>query len=131
MDVFCSDDQRVVLDRSPDAAPRVLPLPTVVDSSVVVLLHLLLLEQWTRPVLLDASGLREICPAAALLLAATLDARARHGAPVQIGGLTPVNRRVIDRVELTHFASTTDRPVRLPAEPHRELHVPHASVTVS
>jgi hypothetical protein len=131
MDVFCSDDQRAVLDRSPDAVPRVLPLPVVVDASVVVLLHLLLREQWTRPVLLDASGLREVCPGAALLLAATLDARARHGAPVHLVGLNAASRRIVEQVALGRYATPASAARRVSPPPLRELHIAHTSVTIS
>lgn len=41
-------------------APRVLPLPAVLDSGTAVLLHLLLAENDPRPVILDAAALREI-----------------------------------------------------------------------
>jgi hypothetical protein len=141
MDVFCSEAQRVVLDRSPDAAPRVLPLPGLVDSSVVVLLHLLLRDQWARPVVLDASALREICPVAALLLAATLDARCRHGAPVQVVRLGFEIRRRLDSHPLLRFVqvpmaaspprATSPHGPEVPAPPLAELQLHRHSVTGS
>jgi hypothetical protein len=112
MDVFCSDDQTAVLAYAPTAAPRVLPLPTVPDSQVVVLLHLLLQEQPRRPVELDATGLRRLCPIAALLLASALRARGDHGAPVQITHLGFELRRSLEQHPLRPFCAGPARSLR-------------------
>lgn len=95
MQVFCSEDQTAVLERAPGAAPRVLPLPTVVDSSVVVLLHLLLRDEPRRPVVLDATAVQRLHPVAALLLASALRHRGESGAPATLTGVPfPVRRQI-------------------------------------
>jgi anti-anti-sigma regulatory factor len=109
MHVFCTEDQSAVLARSPDAVPRVLPLPTYLDSQVVALLHLLLGEQLHRPVVLDASSLQRLCPVAALLLASTLRSRSEHGAPVQIVRISFAIRRQLEQHSLAdYFAGSSD-----------------------
>lgn len=108
MDVFCSEAQTAILNHRPDAVERVLPLPGVLDSHTVVLLHLLLREQLSRPVALDASGVRRLCPVAALLLATTLRNRSERGAPVRIIGLGYALRR---QLELHPLAAYLAHPV--------------------
>jgi len=103
MDVFCSSDQNSVLLRAPESAPRVLPLPCVVDSHAVVLVHLLLLEQRERPVVLDASGVERLHAVGALLLACTLRRRREIGAPAVIEALSFVVRRQIVNHPLAEF----------------------------
>jgi hypothetical protein len=109
MHVFCTEDQSAVLARSPDAVPRVLPIPTYLDSQVVTLLHLLLGEQLHRPVVLDASRLERLCPVAALLLASTLRSRCEYGAPVQIVRVGYAIRRQLELHSLAeYFAGSAD-----------------------
>lgn len=60
----------------------VLPLPPVVDSPAVVLLHLLLGAG--RPVVLDAGAVREVEPEAAGLLEAVLRSAREAGVPVRV-----------------------------------------------
>jgi anti-anti-sigma regulatory factor len=116
MDVFCSEAQTAILKHAPQAVERVLPLPGVLDSHTVVLLHLLLREQLERPVALDASGLRRLCPVGALLLAATLRNRASSGAPVQIAGLSYALRRQLGQHPLLSFLAPRVDPSRAAAD---------------
>lgn len=86
----------------PDA--RVLPIPAVLDAGAAVLLHLLLDQNPSRPVILDAVGLRELCAVGALLLASALRAHARTGVPPRIINLSERMRRELSRHPLLEFA---------------------------
>jgi hypothetical protein len=114
MHVFCSQDPSAVSTSSPAALPRVLPLPATLDSPVVVLLHLLLQEQPQRPVTLDASSLRCVCPVAALLLAATLGSRSEQGAPVQIIRVSYEVRRRLEQHLLQRYLAAAPASAALP-----------------
>jgi hypothetical protein len=116
MEVFCSEDQTAVLRHAPAATPRVLPLPSVLDSHVVVLLHLLLQEQPLRPVTLDGSGVRRLCPVAALLLASALRSRCERGAPVQIVRLAFGLRRKLEQHSLAAFVAAPGPQAAGPAD---------------
>ncbi|MBA4156542.1 MAG: hypothetical protein H0X65_03595 [Gemmatimonadetes bacterium] len=117
MEVFCSESQTAVLNYNPRAAERVLPLPMVLDSHAVVLLHLLLQEQLSRPVSLDASGVQRMCPIAALLLTATFRARQGQGTTPRIVKLSYALRKQLHRHPLTEYIENArpDETVFAPA----------------
>jgi hypothetical protein len=100
--VFCSGDQAEILARHPESAPP-LPIPAVLDSYVVVLLHHRLHEKRSRPVVLDASGPKRVCPVGALLLAATMRSRTDRGAPPRIVRMSYPVRRPLDRHPLAEW----------------------------
>lgn len=68
-----------------------LPLPEVVDTPTVVLAGLL--AGGTRPLVLDASRVREVHPPAAPLLAALLRSKREAGVEARISGATALLRR--------------------------------------
>jgi hypothetical protein len=68
-----------------------LPLPEVVDTQAVVLAGLL--AGGTRPLVLDAAGVREIHEPAAAMLLALLRAKLGAGAEACIAGASPALRR--------------------------------------
>lgn len=84
---------------------RVLPMPAVLDSGAAVLLHLLLADAPERPVVLDASGLREIDAVGALLLAAALRTRSCEATVPRIINLAYDLRRELSRHPLLEFVS--------------------------
>lgn len=89
----------------PASDARVLPMPAVLDSGAAVLLHLLLEQDTSRPVVLDASGLRELCAVGTLLLASALRSRSRDGVRPRITNLSYAMRRELHRHPLLAFAS--------------------------
>jgi anti-anti-sigma regulatory factor len=84
---------------------RVLPIPAVLDSGAAVLLHLLLDQDGSRTVVLDASALRELCSVGTLLLASALRSHSREGVRPRIINLSYAIRRELDRHPLLAFAT--------------------------
>ena len=76
------------MDRADDAT--LLPLPPVVDTQAVVLLGLL--GGGGRPLLLDATGVREVQPSAEPLLEALLRCSREAGYPARMVGADPAFR---------------------------------------
>ena len=68
-----------------------LPLPEVVDTPAVVFVGLL--GGGTRPLVLDASAVREVEPAAARLLLSLLEAKRDAGVAARIQGASAALRR--------------------------------------
>ena len=77
-----------------DESP-VLPLPEVVDTPAVVFAGLL--AGGTRPLVLDASAVREVQPTAAPLLAALLRAKRDAGVEARIANASAALRRRWER----------------------------------
>lgn len=87
-----------------EAVPLVLPIPTILDASAAVLLHLVIQARPQRPLVLDAVALREICPVGALLLAAAL-AACTDGPPPRILNLSSPLRLELSRHPLLEHAA--------------------------
>ena len=75
---------------APEELPAV-PLPETVDTLAVVFASLL--GGGTRPLVLDASAVREVHPAAAPLLVSLLRSKREAGVPAQIEGASEALRR--------------------------------------
>ena len=78
-----------------------LPLPGVVNASAVVLVGLL--AGGTRPLVLDASGVREVEPAAARMLLSLLEAKRDAGVEARIQGASAGLRRRFHAHDLAPF----------------------------
>jgi hypothetical protein len=104
MKVFRLQDREATPGAPDPSAARTLPLPALVHSQVVALLHLLIAVEPPRPVVLDACGVRSIQPVAALLLASVLGHRSQRGAPVRIANLPFALRRQLERHPLARYA---------------------------
>jgi len=78
-----------------------LPLPEIVDTPAVVFVGLL--GGGTRPLVLDASAVREVEPAAARLLLSLLEAKRDAGVEARIRGASPALRRRFHAHDLAPF----------------------------
>lgn len=83
-----------------DELPAV-PLPEVVDTLAVVFASLL--GGGTRPLVLDASEVREVSPAAAPLLLSVLRSKRDAGVPARIEGASAALRRSLAGHELAAY----------------------------
>jgi len=87
-------------NRDTDELPS-LPLPEVVDTPAVVFVGLL--GGGTRPLVLDASVVREVEPAAARLLLSLLEAKRDAGVEARIRGASAALRRRFHAHDLAPF----------------------------
>jgi len=78
-----------------------LPLPEIVDTPAVVFVGLL--GGGTRPLVLDASAVREVEPTAARLLLSLLEAKRDAGVAARIQGASPALRRRFHAHDLAPF----------------------------
>jgi hypothetical protein len=78
-----------------------LPLPAVVNAPAVVFVGLL--AGGTRPLVLDASGVREVEPAAARMLLSLLEAKRDAGVEARIQGASAALRRRFHAHDLAPF----------------------------
>jgi hypothetical protein len=86
--------------RDADELPP-LPLPEVVDTPAVVFVGLL--GGGTRPLVLDASGVREVEPTAARLLLSLLEAKRDAGVEARIQGASAALRRRFHAHDLASY----------------------------
>lgn len=84
-------ESRSAAARGARQEPAVIPLPPVVDTPAVVLLGMLV--GGARPVVLDASAVREVQPTAAPLLDSLLRSVRAAGAPARMAGASAALRR--------------------------------------
>lgn len=94
------DEIRASAGERPEEVP-LLPLPPVVDTPAVVLLGLLC--GGGRPLVLDASAVREVEPTAEPLLEALLRATLHAGLPARIVGAGAQLRRTFENRPLAAF----------------------------
>ena len=95
--------QDLMLDpaaRDADELP-LLPLPEIVDTPAVVFVGLL--GGGTRPLVLDASAVREVEPAAARMLLSLLEAKRDAGVAARIQGASAALRRRFHAHDLAPF----------------------------
>ena len=86
--------------RDADELP-LLPLPEIVDTPAVVFVGLL--GGGTRPLVLDASAVREVEPAAARMLLSLLEAKRDAGVEARIHGASAALRRRFHAHDLAPF----------------------------